>query len=123
MRALPKAQLRQIVLIEARAKPRLRNVEGLWRRSVAGRRGATARPGSMTAFIRSERLLAESEVEAIETLAPAALLRWQGRVGERAPEQRPEMREWLRLFDATAGAAWRLEDTSPPYAADPGAAR
>ena len=123
IRALPKALLRQIVLIEARAQPRLRNVEGLWRRAVAGRRGAAARPGSMTAFIRSERLLAETEIAAIETAAPAALVRWQGRAAEQPPEQRPEMRQWLQLFDEAAGAAWRLDGAPALYDGVPGVDR
>ncbi|MBA4794412.1 MAG: hypothetical protein H2041_12165 [Phenylobacterium sp.] len=115
VRDLPTAQLRQIVLIEARARPRLRTIEGLWRKAVAGRRGAEARPGSMTAFIRSEGLLPQDEVDAIEALAPDALVRWQGRAAERPAEQRPEMRQWLQLFDETAGQAWRLEAAPTLY--------
>lgn len=115
IRALPQAQLRQIVLIEARARPRLRTVEGLWRKAVAGRRGAAARPGSMTAFIRDEGLLARAEVDAIEALAPAALMRWQDKAADRPADLRPEMRQWLQLFDATAGEAWRLDAAPAPY--------
>lgn len=115
VRALPKAQLRLIVLIEARAKPRLRNVDGLWRRPVMGRRGSAARPGSMTGFIRSEGLLPPAEVEAIETLAPEALVRWQDRAADRPAEHRPELRKWLQLFEAVAGELWRLEEGDRLY--------
>ena len=58
-------ELRIIVLMEARAKPRLRNVDGLWRRPVLGRRGATPRPGSITEFIRERGLLPPAEVDRI----------------------------------------------------------
>jgi hypothetical protein len=116
VRTLPAAQLRLIVLIEARARPRLRNVEGLWRRAVAGRRGSTPRPGSMTAFIRSEGLLPGAEIDAIEALAPEALVRWQARAAEVPADQRGEMRQWLQLFEAMAGDAWRLEAAAPLYA-------
>ena len=51
--------------MEARAKPRLRNVEGLWRKSVKGRNGAERRPGAMTDFIRDEQLLPSDEIDAI----------------------------------------------------------
>ncbi|WP_239019048.1 hypothetical protein [Sphingobium terrigena] len=42
VRALPREELRLIVLLEARAAPRLRTVEGLWRKSTK------KRPGSMS---------------------------------------------------------------------------
>lgn len=115
VRALPQAQLRQTELIEARARPRLRKVEGLWRTAVAGRRGATARPGSMTVFIRNEGLLAEAEIEAITSAAPAALVRWQAEAAQRPLEQRPQMRQWLQLFDQTSGAAWRPQGAPALY--------
>src|SRR3546814_14721416 len=50
--ALSKDELRTIVLMEARAKPRLRTIDGLWRKPVVGRGGATPRPGNITAYIR-----------------------------------------------------------------------
>jgi len=69
----------------------------------------------MTAFIRSEGLLSQDEVDAIEALAPDALVRWRDRAAERPAEQRPEMRQWLQLFDETAGQAWRLEAAPTLY--------
>lgn len=45
----------RIVEIEDRAQPHLREVEGLWRKSIKGMRGAVPRPGSMAAFIRALR--------------------------------------------------------------------
>lgn len=102
IRALPIQQLRQIVLIEARARPRLRNVDGLWRTAVKGARGAEARPGAMTDFIRQEGLLDPEEIEAIVAMAPQSLLRWQASVAQtEAP--RAELRRWTTVFDAFAG--------------------
>lgn len=57
VRSLPLYRLRMILLIEARAAPRLRTVEGLWRRSTK------AKPGRMTDFIRVERLLHPDEID------------------------------------------------------------
>src|SRR3546814_1006315 len=51
VQTLPAWCLRLIVLLEARAAPRLINVEGLWRRSTG------ARPGTLTGFIRGRGLL------------------------------------------------------------------
>ena len=135
VRALPAAQLRQIVLIEARAKPRLRTVDGLWRKPVQGlRKGGEARPGSMSEFIRSEGLLPAAEVDAIAELAPQSLERWQDAVarstgptdhwpaasgsrpsGPRPSDARPEAARWLTLFDAFASEPWRIDQAPGLY--------
>jgi hypothetical protein len=72
-------ELRIIVLMEARAKPRLRNVDGLWRRPVLGRRGATPRPGSITEFIRERGLLPPDEIDRIIGEAPTDLIAFKKR--------------------------------------------
>jgi hypothetical protein len=101
VRTLPRAYLRLIVLIEARAKPRLRTVAGLWRAPVLGsRRGTVARPGSMTEFIRDEQLLGKREIQRIVDNAPTDLLAFQQaaarvELGDRAP-----MRDWLDRFNS-----------------------
>ena len=115
IRALPPALLRQIVLMEARAAPRLRNVEGLWRTAVKGARGAQARPGSMTAFIRAEELLPAGEIDAIAADAPAELTRFQDAVADRPAERRPEVSRWLTLFDAFASEPWRISGVPGLY--------
>lgn len=80
----PPDELRKIVLIEARARPRLHSIDGLWRKPVRGARGATPRPGSMTEFIRERRLLPPDEIDAIIARTPTRLLThgevesWQG---------------------------------------------
>jgi hypothetical protein len=68
--ALPADKLARIVLMEARAKPRLRNVEGLWRRSTR------TRPGSMTEYIRDRGLLSPERIARIQEV-PAELIDYQ----------------------------------------------
>jgi hypothetical protein len=70
----PLAELRRIVVIEARARPRLTTIDGLWRKPVAGTRGGLAHPGSMTEFIRDRGLLPEEEIEQLIALTPTRLL-------------------------------------------------
>lgn len=112
IRSLPIFQLRRIVLMEARAKPRLRNVEGLWRKSVKGRNGAEPRPGAMTDFIRAEQLLPPDEIDAIIAMAPGALVRFQDAEGNFPVEKRAELSAWLKWFDANDKRM--LDDLSGP---------
>jgi hypothetical protein len=44
-----------IIRIEDTARPRLRAIDGLWRKTIKGMRGAVPRPGSMAAFIHALR--------------------------------------------------------------------
>lgn len=97
-------ELRTIVLMEARAKPRLRNVEGLWRRPVLGRRGATPRPGSITAFIRERGLLAPDEIDRIIAEAPTDLVAFQVAQAALPLEQRTPIGRWLDDFHRGADA-------------------
>ena len=64
-------------------KPRLRTVDGLWRKPVLGRLGATPRPGSITEFIRERGLLPPAEIDHIIATAPTAAP--SGGTGGRAP--------------------------------------
>lgn len=75
--ALQPDLLRRIVALEARAAPRLKSCEGLWRTEVKGTRGGTKRPGSMTKFIREQRLLPAEEIDAIIAATPQAILSFQ----------------------------------------------
>jgi hypothetical protein len=73
--ALPADNLRRIVLIESRAKPRLEKIQGLWRNGVKGVRDPSkARPGRMTDYIRDKGLLPAEEIASIEAGAPQELL-------------------------------------------------
>ncbi len=94
IRDLPDWCLRLIVLVEARAAPRLHTVEGLWRR------GTRNRPGSMTAFIRQERLLPGDEIDRIIRDAPTDLIRFQDVAAAIPLAERPTMRDWLDRFHA-----------------------
>lgn len=60
--------LRRIVVIEARAKDKMRKIEGLWGRTTK------ARPGSMTQYIRDQRLLDPDEVDTIAAATPTHAL-------------------------------------------------
>ncbi|MBS7671611.1 hypothetical protein [Croceicoccus gelatinilyticus] len=91
--------LRIIVLMEARAKPRLKTTEGLWRKAVKGLRGATPRPGDMTSYIREKGLLPADEVDYIVEHAPTALISWQEAHADVPLEERPNMRSWIEFFD------------------------
>lgn len=74
VRALPAEKLRRIVIMEARAQPRLTSIEGLWRTGCKGTRGAEKRPGAITEFIREEGLLPSSEIDRLRETIPADIL-------------------------------------------------
>jgi hypothetical protein len=94
VRELPGWCLRLIVLVEARAAPRLHTVEGLWRKSTR------ARPGKMTDFIRHEQLLPTDEIDRIVRDAPVDLIRFQDVAAMIPIGERPTMRDWLDRFNA-----------------------
>jgi hypothetical protein len=94
IRALPPETLRRIVILEARAAPRLEKIEGLWRNGVKGTRGGEARPGSMTAFIRQERLLPDNEIDYLCEVVPQEIVRNQERFAHHQPI--PSWEEFLR---------------------------
>lgn len=73
--ALPADKLRRIVLMEARAKPRLLKIDGLWRKGVKGKRDPSKkRPGRITDFIIDLKLLPAADVARIENEAPMELI-------------------------------------------------
>lgn len=80
-----------------------------------GLRGATPRPGSMTEYICDQALLPADEIDRIIALAPQSLTRWQEAVSEH-PTPRPELRQWLEVFDAVAADGMRDPPTPPLYA-------
>lgn len=100
VRTLPPWCLRLIVLLEARAAPRLRTIDGLWRKGTKGLRGREARPGSMTEFIRVERLLPANEIEHIISNAPPDLIRFQDAAALVPLDEREPLRNWLDRFNA-----------------------
>ncbi|MFB0614062.1 hypothetical protein [Aurantiacibacter poecillastricola] len=92
VRSLSTEWLRTIVLIEARAAPRLKTVEGLWRKSTR------TRPGRMTDFIRDEGLLDSAEIDRIIETAPPDLVAFQERAAQQPLETREPMSSWLDRF-------------------------
>jgi hypothetical protein len=74
VRELPKDKLRRIVLMEARAEPRLRSIQGLWGNGCKGTRGGVKKPGRMTDFIVEEGLLPAAEVQRIRQRVPLQLV-------------------------------------------------
>ena len=106
-------ELRLIVLIEARARPRLRTVEGLWRTSTKGTRGKPARPGRMTDYIRAQGLLPAEEIEEIEANAPLELITFRELARELPDALRPTMAQWLSVFASDEAA--RGADERPLY--------
>ncbi|WP_145907311.1 hypothetical protein [Sphingobium sp. TKS] len=102
IRTLPPWCLRLIVLLEARAAPRLRTIDGLWRKGTKGMRGREAHPGSMTEFIRIEGLLPASDIDNIVANAPADLIRFQDAAAFVPVEEREPLRSWLDRFNAGA---------------------
>ncbi|GFE77372.1 MULTISPECIES: hypothetical protein [Sphingomonadaceae] len=101
IRELPAWCLRLIVLVEARAAPRLRTVEGLWRKTTK------ARPGRMTDFIRHEGLLPAEDIDRIITEAPLDLIRFQDVAASIPVDDRPTMRSWIERFNAAVPASQR----------------
>lgn len=87
--------LRRIVLMEARAAPRLTTVEGLWRTAVKGTRGATPRPGSMTQYIREQGLLPPEEIDHIASNVPTALVRAAAESAKLPVAMRDPLATWL----------------------------
>lgn len=83
VRALPADKLKRIVRMEARAHPRLRTTEGLWRKSIKGARDITKkRPGSMTQFIREEKLLPGASITKIWNNTPKEIILYQTKFAE-----------------------------------------
>lgn len=113
VRALPAEQLRLIVLLEARAAPRLRTCEGLWRSTTKGLRGREARPGAMTSFIRSEGLLTAGEIDSIVNDAPADLISFLDVAATIPLAERPTMGGWLARFNAGAAALAEPRSSTP----------
>lgn len=73
LKELPEHNLRAIVIIEARAKPYLRAIQGLWRNGVKGVRTGRPVPPRMTDYILSERLLPAADVHRLQKETPTQL--------------------------------------------------
>lgn len=100
VRALPADKLRRIVIMEARAEPRLRSIQGLWGNGCKGTRGSVKRPGRMSDFIVEEGLLKQEEVNDLRSRVPLELVANQAAhaTGEYIPT-------WPEFFAASCGSA------------------
>lgn len=88
---LPPRNLELIVLLESAAAPRLRTIEGLWRKTTLGRGKAQPRPGSMTQYIVDHALLAPERIAEIRTDILTSLLQHT----KRHTGTNRTMAEWL----------------------------
>jgi hypothetical protein len=93
VRELPKDKLRRIVLLEARAEPRLRSIQGLWANGCKGTRGGVKKPGRMTDFIVEEGLLSAAEVERIRKRVPLQLVE-----NQEAHARGDDIPDWPEFF-------------------------
>lgn len=91
-----KKYLRYIVLLEARAEPKLTSIKGLWRNGVKGTRSGKPKPARMTDFIISEGLLPEKEVNEIREICPLEIMHNQEKYAEGA--QIPDWHDFLEIF-------------------------
>lgn len=71
--ALPQEKLEQIVIMEALAAPNLDTVEGLWRTTTK------TKPGRMTDFIKSQKLLPEERLHACQNQPHVEVRKYLGR--------------------------------------------
>jgi len=103
VRQLAKEYLRRIVVMEARAKPRLTSINGLW-----------AKKASMTHFIREERLLPHEEIDRLIAMVPEEkLLRRDVEAGtEAALAQFPK---WEAFLAELRSAEFQAPSTAPLY--------
>lgn len=112
---LSPAQLRRIVLMEARAAPRLTKILGLWRNGVKGTRGGEKKPGRITDYIREQGLLPAEEIEEIIAMAPTALVRFQDAQAGVPLADRADLSRWLTLFDHRDRGAFDAEGSPPLF--------
>lgn len=91
---LEQRDLRLIVLLEARAAPRLRTVEGLWRKSTKHR------PGRMTDFIAANVLLPPDQIHDISTRQVLELETFLANMATMPFDNRIPLRTWLDQFEA-----------------------
>jgi hypothetical protein len=90
---LPGHLLRRIVIMEARAKPRLTDIDGLWRKGCKGTCGSVARPGAITEYIRQRDLLPSAEIDRLVVQVPTQIVRRQ-----KAFAQGEEIPTWDQFF-------------------------
>ena len=103
VRQLAKPFLRRIVIMEARAKPRLRVINGLW--------GSGA---SMTQFIREEGLLPNEEIDRLIAMTPEELLLNRD-VEARTETALTQFPKWEAFLAELRHAEFQAASTTPLY--------
>jgi len=111
LRRLKTRHLIEIVIMEVRAAPRLRSIQGLWRNGCKGTRGAVRRPGRMTDFICQEGLLPPDLIDHLIERAPTEIIRNQERF--RAGFEIPSWHDFLESFTPEDGTAGEEGDFIP----------
>lgn len=94
LHAMPKDLLRRIIMIEARARPKLGSVEGLWRTSTK------TRTGRMTDYIKSQKLLLPDEVDDIASETPTT------------PIHKHEIENWQSFISKTCEGCQSCHSTA-----------
>jgi hypothetical protein len=89
-----KEYLRLIVAIEARAKPFLTNIQGLWRNGSKGIRTGKPVPATMTEYIRSENLLSPETIDEIIAQTPYGRVRNAHSSPKNTIHNSPPMPDW-----------------------------
>lgn len=81
---LNQTQLAGIVAMEARARPRLEKIQGLWRNGIKGTKDpAKKKPGRMSDYIREKELLPKDYIDQLEREVPADLIQFQEAYAEK----------------------------------------
>ena len=73
LHSLPAWQLKYIIIMEARARPYLRAIRGLWRNGTKGTKTGRPLPARMTDYIRAKALLPTQQVQELEESTPTQL--------------------------------------------------
>jgi hypothetical protein len=91
-----KVYLRFIIIMEARAEPRLEEIKGLWRNGIKGTKTGRPRPGKMTDYIREHKLLPADEIDHLVETAPKELL--DNQVAFANGLEIPEWHDFIEMF-------------------------
>lgn len=99
LQAFPVSEHARLILLEARAAPRMRNCDGLWRKPIKGKGKSEPRPGSMTQYILEKELMPPEEIILIQNEGVKALNAWCSKITDEPVHLRPKISEWLDQFD------------------------
>jgi len=102
MHWMKKLYLRYIIIMEARAEPRLEKIQGLWRNGIKGtRKPDKKKPGKMTDYIRQEGLLPADEIDRLVENAPQEIIQNQEAFAN--GHEIPEWHDFIEAFTPEDG--------------------